>query len=131
MHIVATRPLSLDKRSVPAEALEGERLLPVSNFGLRHSSARPRQRSCSGNCTAEVLLCQCHAFQLATVRLKPAQSAAAERKLLTEQAERSGKPANIIDRMVAGRLHKVQSSQSPKSTTCKPIMPYCVLFCCN
>ena len=34
--------------------------------------------------------------------------AAAERKLLTEQAERSGKPANIIERMVAGRLHKVQ-----------------------
>lgn len=33
---------------------------------------------------------------------------AAERKLLTEQAEKSGKPANIIDRMVAGRLHKVK-----------------------
>lgn len=40
----------------------------------------------------------------------PARPAAAERKLLTEQAERSGKPANIIERMVAGRLHKVQAS---------------------
>ena len=27
--------------------------------------------------------------------------------MLTEQAERSGKPANIIERMIAGRLHKV------------------------
>lgn len=30
--------------------------------------------------------------------------------MLTEQAERSGKPANIIERMVAGRLHKVMLS---------------------
>lgn len=32
---------------------------------------------------------------------------AAERNILREQALKLGKPANIVDRMVSGRLHKV------------------------
>ncbi|KAK9915866.1 hypothetical protein WJX75_005427 [Coccomyxa subellipsoidea] len=52
MHIVAARPLSLDRHSLPSEALE------------------------------------------------------AEKAVLVEQARKSGKPANIIERMVAGRMHK-------------------------
>ena len=36
---------------------------------------------------------------------------AAEKQILREQAERSGKPAIIIDRMIAGRLHKVRVSE--------------------
>ncbi|BDA44109.1 Elongation factor Ts [Coccomyxa sp. Obi] len=52
MHIVAARPLSLDRHSLPSEALEAEK-----------------------------------AVQL-------------------EQAQKSGKPANIVERMVAGRMHK-------------------------
>ena len=60
---------------------------------------------------------------------------AAERKLLTEQAEKSGKPANIIDRMVAGRLHKVKCLQaccSPSalatvhSLPMQPVLPLAV-----
>lgn len=46
--------------------------------------------------------------------------ATAEKRVLTEQAERSGKPANIIERMVAGRLHKVMLAHS--------VVCYCVPF---
>jgi translation elongation factor EF-Ts len=35
---------------------------------------------------------------------------AAEKAVLVEQARKSGKPANIIERMVAGRMHKVSQT---------------------
>ena len=52
----------------------------------------------------------CHAYKLKTWGLTHPVSHTAEKRVLTEQAERSGKPANIIERMVAGRLHKVMAA---------------------
>ena len=61
----------------------------------------------SGSCGRSVFLCDVSSTSGSRFL---ALLAAAERKLLTEQAERSGKPANVIERMVGGRLHKVRNS---------------------
>ena len=60
----------------------------------------------------------CHAYQLRSWGLMHSIYPTAEKRVLTEQAERSGKPANIIERMVAGRLHKV-------------MLANCVLYSCG
>ena len=44
MHIVATRPLSLDKKSVPAEALEG--LLLVATIAASPAYLQKSQQRC-------------------------------------------------------------------------------------
>ena len=69
MHIVATRPLSLDKKSVPAEALEGQQL-PIFATGPCHSGALQCQSShVQPSALRSRLSCPCHACLLATILL--------------------------------------------------------------
>ena len=61
----------------------------------------------------------CNESYSCQVRRCPAELVAKEREIYAAQAEESGKPPEIVEKMIDGRIKKFSGNQSPEQTFVK------------